>query len=64
MLCATPRSRFTVEVRQLTTTQTVDYAAFAKWMNEKRFGSPRDLAIRAKLKEQLKHRPVPPGGMV
>jgi hypothetical protein len=26
-------------------THTVDYAAFAKWMNE-RFGSPRDLAIR------------------
>jgi hypothetical protein len=62
MLCVTPRSRFVVEVRQPTTTHTVDYAAFAKWMNE-RFGPPRDLAIRAKLKELLKHRPVLSSGM-
>jgi hypothetical protein len=52
ILCAGPRSRFTVEVRQPTTTRTVD-CAFAKWMNE-RLGSPRDLAILVKLKELLK----------
>jgi hypothetical protein len=32
MLCTTPQRRFTVEVRQPTTTHTVEYAAFAKWM--------------------------------
>jgi hypothetical protein len=60
MLCISPRGRFTVEVRQPTTTHTVQYAAFAKWMN-KPFGPPRDLAIRAKLWELLKTRPVAPG---
>ena len=36
-----------VWVRQPTTTHTVEYAAFAKWMNE-RFGQPRDLAMMRK----------------
>jgi hypothetical protein len=54
MLCVERRSRVAVEVRQATTTHAVEYAAFAKWMNEK-FGSPRELAARAKLKEMLKH---------
>jgi hypothetical protein len=62
MLCTTPRSRFTVEVCQPTTTHTVQYVAFAKWMNEP-FGHPRDLAIRAKLRELLKYRPVMVTGM-
>ena len=62
MLCTTPRNRFTVEVRQPTTTHTVEYTAFAKWLNEP-FGQPRELAIRAKLKELLKYRPVVVTGM-
>ena len=62
MLCISPRGRFTVEIRQPTTTHTVEYAAFAKWMN-KPFGQPRDLAIRAKLRELLKTRPVVVTGM-
>jgi hypothetical protein len=60
MLCTSPRGPFTVEVRQPSTTHTVQYSAFAKWMNE-RFGQPRDLAIRAKLRELLKTRPIAPG---
>ena len=57
MLCTSPRGRFTVEVKQPTTTHTVQYEAFAKWMNAP-FGPPRDLALRAKLKELLKYRPI------
>ena len=60
MLSASRRGRFTVEVRQPTTTHTVEYAAFARWMNEP-FGSPPELAVRAKLKELVKHRPIVPG---
>jgi hypothetical protein len=62
MLCVEPRCRFTVEMRQPTTTHAVEYAAFAKWMNE-RYGSARERAVRAKLKEALKHRPVVTTGM-
>ena len=60
MLCTTPRSRFTVEGRQSTTTHSVDFSAFAKWLNEP-FGQPRRSAIRAKLRELLKYRPITPG---
>jgi hypothetical protein len=61
MLCVSPHGRFTVEVQQPTTTHTVQYAAFAKWLNEP-FGQPRELAIRAKLRKLLK-RPVVVTGM-
>ena len=61
MLCISPRGRFTVEVRQPTTTHTVPDEVFGKWMSEvfakwmnKRFGSPRELNIRAMLKALLK----------
>ena len=61
VLGTSPRGPFRVEVRQPTTTHTLQYAAFAKWLNEP-FGQPRDLAIRAKLKKLLK-RPVVVTGM-
>jgi hypothetical protein len=44
MLCVSPRSRFTVEVRQPMTTHAVEYARFAKSMNE-RTGSQREPAV-------------------
>ena len=62
VLGTSPRGPFRVEVRQPTATHTVQYTAFAKWLNEP-FGPPRDLAIRAKVRELLKTRPVVVTGM-
>jgi hypothetical protein len=44
-------------VRQATTAHAVEYAAFAKWMSEK-FGSQRELVVRAKANELMKGRPT------